>query len=106
RVLALAHDEGLAVVPRGSGSAQALGAPPERVDRALDLGRLDKILEHSPADLPVTVQAGGPAGALAAALAARRQTLPLDPPGWSRRTLGGIAATAASGPLRLRYGAM
>ena len=35
-----------------------------------------------------------------------RQTLPLDPPGWSRRTLGGIAATAASGPLRLRYGAM
>ena len=106
RVLALAHDEGLAVIPRGSGSAQGLGAPPDRADLVLDLGRLDKILEHSPDDLTVTVQAGVTAGALAAALAARRQTLPLDPPGWSRRTLGGIAATAASGPLRLRYGTM
>ena len=62
------------------------------------------MLEYSPDDLTVTVQAGVTAGALAAALAARRQTLPLDPPGWPRRTLGGIAATAASGPLRLRYG--
>jgi glycolate oxidase FAD binding subunit len=106
RVLALAHDEGLAVLPRGSGSALALGAPPERADVVLDLARLDAILEYSPDDLTVTVQAGVTAGALAATLAGPRQTLPLDPPGWSRRTLGGIAATAASGPLRLRYGAM
>jgi len=106
RVLALAHDEGLAVLPRGSGSALALGAPPERADIVLDLGRLDTVLEYSPDDLTVTVQAGVTGGALAATLAARRQTLPVDPPGWSRRTLGGIAATAASGPLRLRYGAV
>jgi glycolate oxidase FAD binding subunit len=104
RVLALAHDEGLAVLPRGSGSALGLGAPPARADLVLDLGRLDAILEYSPDDLTVTVQAGVTAGALAATLAARRQTLPVDPPGWGRRTLGGIAATAASGPLRLRYG--
>jgi glycolate oxidase FAD binding subunit len=105
-VLALAHDERLAVLPRGSGSAQGLGGLPDRADVVLDLSRLDTVLEHSPDDLTVTVQAGVTAGALAAALAARRQTLPLDPPGWSRRTLGGIAATAASGPLRLRYGTM
>jgi glycolate oxidase FAD binding subunit len=106
RVLALAHDEGLVVLPRGSGSALALGAPPQRADIVLDLARLDAVLEHSPDDLTVTVQAGVTGGALARALAARRQTLPLDPPGWARRTLGGIAATAASGPLRLRYGTM
>jgi glycolate oxidase FAD binding subunit len=105
-VVALAHDEGLAVVPRGSGSAMALGAPPARVDVVLDLGGLDTILEHNPEDLTATVQAGVRAGALAARLAAHRQTLPLDPPGWSERTLGGIAATAASGPLRARYGTM
>jgi glycolate oxidase FAD binding subunit len=105
-VLALAHDEGLAVLPRGSGSAQGLGGPPDRADVVLDLARLDAVLEHSPDDLTVTVQAGVTAGALAATLAARRQTLPLDPPGWPRRTLGGIGATAASGPLRLRYGTM
>jgi len=64
------------------------------------------VLEYSPDDLTVTVQAGVTGGALAGTLAARRQTLPLDPPGWARRTLGGIAATAASGPLRLRYGTM
>jgi glycolate oxidase FAD binding subunit len=52
------------------------------------------------------VQTGVTAGALAARLTTHRQALPLDPPGWSRRTLGGIAATAASGPLRPRYGTM
>jgi glycolate oxidase FAD binding subunit len=54
----------------------------------------------------VTVQAGVTGAALAAALASRRQTLPLDPPGWRARTLGGMTATGASGPLRLRYGTM
>jgi glycolate oxidase FAD binding subunit len=106
RVLALAHDEGLVVLPRGSGSALAIGAPPQRADIVLDLARLDTVLEYSPDDLTVTAQAGVTGGALAGALAARRQTLPLDPPGWARRTLGGLAATAASGPLRLRYGTM
>jgi glycolate oxidase FAD binding subunit len=106
RVVALAHDERLAVLPRGSGSALALGAPPERLDVVLDLGGLDAVVEHNPDDLTATVQVGLTAGALAARLAKYRQTLPLDPPGWSRRTLGGVAATAASGPLRARYGTM
>ncbi len=106
RVVALAHDEGLALVPRGGGHAQALGFLPERVDLVLDLGGLDAIVEHNPEDMTATVQAGVTAGALAARLAAHRQTLPLDPPGWSGRTIGGIAATGASGPLRMRYGTM
>jgi glycolate oxidase FAD binding subunit len=106
RVVALAHDEKLTVVPRGRGTAMALGAPPVRVDVVLDLTVLDTILEHHPDDMTATVQAGVTAGALAARLAAHRQMLPLDPPGWSDRTLGGIAATGASGPLRLRYGTM
>jgi glycolate oxidase FAD binding subunit len=106
RVVALAHDEKLTVVPRGSGSALVLGAPPARVDLLLDLSGLDAIVEHNPDDLTATVQAGVTAGALAARLATHRQTLPLDPPGWPRRTLGGIAATAAAGPLRARYGTM
>jgi glycolate oxidase FAD binding subunit len=105
-VVALAHEERLAVVPRGSGAAQALGGPPRRVDVVVDLAGLDAILEHNPEDMTATVQAGVTAGALAARLAAHRQMLPLDPPGWTARTLGGIAATAASGPLRLRYGTM
>jgi glycolate oxidase FAD binding subunit len=105
-LLALAYDERLAVVPRGAGSGLELGHPPARVDLVLDTRRLAAVLEYQPEDLTVTVQAGCTAGALAAHLAARRQILPLDPPGWAGRTLGGIAATHPSGPLRHRYGTM
>ena len=105
-VLALAHDAGLAVAPRGSGSALELGRPPARVDVVLDLGGLDRVLDWSPDDLTVSVQAGVSAGALATRLAGRRQLLPLDPPGAATRTLGGLTATAASGPLRARYGTL
>jgi glycolate oxidase FAD binding subunit len=106
RVLALAWDAGLAVVPRGSGSALELGAPPARVDVVLDLRGLDQVLEYNPDDLTISVQAGVTAGALAARLAPHGQLLPLDPPGAARRTLGGLAATNASGPLRARYGTL
>lgn len=102
--LALASDAGLAVVPRGSGSALELGRPPARVDLVLDMRGLDAVVEHSPDDLTVTVEAGVTAGALASRLAARRQLFPIDPPGVARRTLGGLVATNASGPLRARYG--
>ena len=106
RLLALAHDAGLAVVPRGGGTDLELGRPPARADLVLDLARLDRIVDHNPDDLTITVEAGVTVGALAARLAAHRQFLPLDPPGAAARTLGGIAATNASGPLRARYGAM
>jgi len=106
RVLALAHDAGLAVIPRGSGSALELGSPPARADLVVDLCGLDQVIEHNPADLTVTVQAGVSAGALATRLAPHRQWLALDPPGAAARTLGGITATNASGPLRVRYGTL
>src|SRR5262245_39325175 len=106
RVLALAHDAGLAAIPCGSGSALELGSPPARADLVLDLLGLDQVIEYNPADLTVTVQAGVSAGALAARLAPHRQWLALDPPGAAARTLGGIAATNASGPLRARYGTL
>jgi len=105
-LVALAHDAHLSVVPRGGGSALELGHPPARVDLVIEMRRLDAVLEYNPDDLTVTVQAGCSAGALAARLASRRQILPLDPPGWAARSLGGIAATQASGPLRQRYGTM
>lgn len=82
------------------------GGPPARVDVVVDTGRLAAIPDYSPDDLTVTVQAGLTAGALAASLTRRRQWLPLDAPGAVTRTLGGLAATNASGPLRVRYGTM
>ncbi len=104
RVLALACDGRLAVVPRGAGSSLELGSPPSRVDVVLDLTGLDQVIEYNPDDLTITVQAGISAGALAARLAPHRQWLALDPPGVASRTVGGIVATNASGPRRVRYG--
>src|SRR5262244_744775 len=57
-VLALAHREELAVVPWGGGTTMAMGQPPERFDLVLSLARLNRVLEHEPADLTATVQAG------------------------------------------------
>jgi glycolate oxidase FAD binding subunit len=106
-VLGLAREEGLAVAPRGSGSALALGWPLSRLDLVLELGALKAVLEHHADDLTVAVQVGLTAGELHdAVLKSHRQWLPVDPPGWPRRTLGGIIATNASGPLRTRYGTM
>ena len=106
QVVARAHAEQLSVIPRGNGGHLDHGCPPRRVDVVLDLRRLDTVIEHNPDDLTVSVQAGMTAGALATRLSSHRQALPLDPPGFRARTLGGIAATQASGPLRLRYGTM
>jgi len=106
RVIALAHDGGLAVVPRGSASALELGSPPTRLDIVVDLSGLDRTIEYNPDDLTITVQAGMTAGGLAVLLAPHRQWLPIDPPGIVSRTLGGVAATNTGGPLRARFGGL
>ena len=102
--LAWATGQGLSVVPRGAGTTLGLGEPPRRADLVLDLSRLNRVLEYEPADLTVTVQAGVTLGQLQQTLGERRQWLPLDPPGGAQRTVGGLIATAASGPHRLGFG--
>jgi glycolate oxidase FAD binding subunit len=105
-VLAFAQQEALVVAPQGSGSTLELGHPPRRIDVRLDMRGLDRVVEYNPDELTASLQAGVLAGALAERLAPRRQWLPLDPPGWRGRTIGGIVATNASGPLRARYGTL
>ena len=103
-VLSYVVDSGLSVIPAGSGTKLGTGNPPERVDLVLSTARLDQVLEYEPADLTVTVEAGIQLAALQAKLAEHGQYLPLDPPYADRCTIGGITATNASGPSRLRYG--
>ncbi|HYN88624.1 MAG TPA: FAD-binding oxidoreductase, partial [Ardenticatenaceae bacterium] len=105
-VLAVAGEQGLAVVPHGAGTRQTLGARPS-TDRPLvrlDLHRLDRVLAYEPADLTVTAQAGVTLGALQARLAEAGQWLPLDPPLAANASLGGLVAAGESGPHRLRFG--
>jgi len=104
RLLRLAAEERLAVAPRGSGTLMGLGNPPRRLDGVLDLAGLAAVVDYEPADLTTTVQCGIPLAALAPRLAAQRQFFPLDPLDGSSRSVGGVLATNASGPLRYRYG--
>jgi glycolate oxidase FAD binding subunit len=104
RVLALCAAERLAVVARGAGTSQGLGNPPRRLDLVLELSRLAAVREYVPEDMVATVEAGVTLDALRAHLAPHRQMLALDPPGGGARSVGGVLATHASGPLRFRYG--
>ncbi|MDP2673482.1 MAG: FAD-binding oxidoreductase [Dehalococcoidia bacterium] len=103
-VMRYAHAEGLAVIPWGGGAHMHTGNVPCRYDIALSLSRLNAVVEHEPADLTATVQAGIPLGELQRHLGGANQLLPLDPPGGERATIGGILAANAWGPWRHAFG--
>lgn len=102
-VLHAAARLGLRVVPRGSGTRLSWGVPPTAVDLIVDTSRMSAVLAHVAGDLVVTVQAGLRMAELQEALAPHRQRLALECLGG---TVGGTIATAASGPLRYRYGSV
>ncbi len=104
RLLAFANGAGLALFPRGGGTAMGMGGAPQRVDIVLSMQRLAKVIDYSPEDMTVTTQAGVTLATIQTLLAGQRQMLPLDPPLPERATVGGILATNASGPLRYQFG--
>src|SRR3974377_1455487 len=77
-VLAACSQSGAAVVPWGGGSSMTLGAVPQKVDVVLCLSRLDQILDHEPADMTSTVQAGMVLSQYQARLKNHGQILALD----------------------------
>lgn len=96
---------GLAVVPRGTGTRLAWGAPPRRCDLIVDTRLMNGVIEHAAGDLVARVQAGATIEQLAAVLGSAGQRLALDPPAADGGgTVGGLLATGVAGPLRLRYG--
>ncbi|MGH7414145.1 MAG: FAD-binding oxidoreductase [Candidatus Rokuibacteriota bacterium] len=103
-VLVAAGEAGMPVTPWGGGTRMAIGSPPDRIGLVLGLKRLDRILEHEPGDLTVTVEAGLPFQTLQAELGKRGQWLSLDSGFSDRATVGGTLASDASGPRRHLYG--
>lgn len=101
-VLRMAADRNFAVVPRGGGTKDRLGAPLRRADLVLGTAHLNRVTEYEPADLTVTVEAGVRVCDLQALLAANGQRLAIDAPVGA--TVGGVVASAASGPLRYAFG--
>lgn len=95
---------GRAVVLFGGGTLQGMGSVPVRYDVALDCSRLNRILEHEPADLTIAVEAGCTLANLEQTLAAAGRFLPLDAPRASLATVGGTLASGWLGPRRAAYG--
>ncbi len=105
RALAAANGAGLAVIPFGGGTMMDFGNIPVRYDVALDLRGLQRVVEYTPEDLTVTVEAGLRLSDVNALLAERGQFLPFDPPYGEDATIGGIVATNAAGLSRHQYDA-
>jgi len=104
RILRESSDGRLAVTPIGGGRASEMGNPLERCDVELHTGRLDRVLEHTPGDMVVSVEAGITIESLQAELHRNGQFLPLDPFNSPGHTVGGLLATGWTGPLRQRFG--
>ncbi|MDQ2715902.1 MAG: FAD-binding oxidoreductase [Chloroflexota bacterium] len=100
----LANQHDVTVMARGGGSHLNLGGMPERIDVVIETNTLTHLLEHEGPDLTCHVEAGITLAALQHELASKGQHLALDPPNMQQASIGGILATNASGPKRLRYG--
>jgi glycolate oxidase FAD binding subunit len=98
--------QGMRVAFVGGGTALELGAAPAELDAVIRTERLNKVLEYTPSDQVVVVEAGITLGALQRELRAFGQRLAIDPPWPDRATLGGIVASNAFGVLRTRYGSI
>ena len=103
-VLAYADGSGVPVVPFGAGTSLEGHVIPLRGGISLDLTRLDEIVALRADDLSATVQAGVTRSKLEAAAGPHGLWFPVDP--GADATLGGMAATNASGTTTVRYGGM
>src|SRR5688572_15949835 len=97
-----ASDQGQPVVPWGAGTLQHLGNAPPPGALTLQLAALDRIVEHNPADLTITVEAGATLGTIQETLRPHGQWLPWDSPN-PAATVGGLLAAGVGGSLRLGY---
>jgi D-lactate dehydrogenase (cytochrome) len=104
RVLAWANGAAVPVVAFGAGTSLEGHVIPLAGGISLDLTRMDRVLEIRPEDLTARVQAGVMRSALAAAAGGHGLLFPVDP--GADASLGGMAATNASGTTTVRYGGM
>lgn len=101
--LRVATEHGLRVVPKGSGSKLDWGHPPRAVDLVVDLSGANEIREHAAGDLVLTAKAGTPIADIHRAAGTADQQLAIDQP-LPTATVGGVIATATSGPCRYLFG--
>ncbi len=105
-VLKLCSVRNWSVFPAGGFTAQSAGRRALAFDVLLRTDRLNQVAFYDPGDLTVGLGAGMTIAAQRALLRENRQWLPLGGRDASLSTIGGLAATAASGPLAASFGGL
>jgi alkyldihydroxyacetonephosphate synthase len=107
-VLRACSEHGVAVVPFGGGTSVVGGVAPERgalhAVVALDLRRLDRLVEVDDISWTATLEAGLTGPRAEALLAERGFALGHVPQSFERATIGGYAATRSAGQLSTGWG--
>ena len=99
-------EAGRGVRPVGGRTKLDWGGVGEPIAVELETGGMAEILEHNEGDLTAVLQAGVPLAKAQALFSDAGQMFALDPPlgEGDATTIGGLVASADSGPLRHRYG--
>lgn len=101
-----AYADGMPIYPIGGGTSLEYGLAAKKQGLGLSLANINRLIDYPARDMTVTVEAGIAMSMLAELLAGERQWLPIDTPQPEQATLGGVIATAFSGPRRYGWGTM
>ncbi|QQK76469.1 FAD-binding oxidoreductase [Salicibibacter cibarius] len=103
-ILKRANDRYETVIPVGGGTKQGFGGEGGTADVLLSMENLNQVIEYSPGDMTMTVQAGTTMETINETARAEQQMVPLDPSYPTLATIGGVVAANDSGPKRMAYG--
>ncbi len=104
RIMTIANQEKIPVVPRGAGTGYTGGAVPVMKGLVLSLEKMERILSIDADNLVATVEPGVVTGKFQEEVEKLGLFYPPDPASLEVCTLGGNVAECAGGPRALKYG--